>query len=58
MRLLLDRQVFLWWLADPRRLAGREHTTLKALVEQGLRQVLAERRSGHGSLPAQGDVQR
>ena len=36
-------------LADPlldeaRRLAQREGTTLRALVEQGLRQVLAQRR--------------
>jgi hypothetical protein len=34
---------------EARRLARREHTTLKALVEQGLRQVLAERRSSHSS---------
>lgn len=33
---------------DARRLARREHTTLKALVEQGLRLVLAERRAGTG----------
>jgi len=29
---------------EARRLAEREHTTLKALVEQGLRQTLAERK--------------
>lgn len=34
---------------DARQLARREHTTLKALVEQGLRLVLAERRMGTGS---------
>jgi hypothetical protein len=38
-------------LADPlleeaRRLAQREGTTLRALVEQGLRQVLAQKRRG------------
>ena len=31
-----------------RRMAQREHTTLKALVEQGLRQVLAERQRRGG----------
>lgn len=36
-------------LQEVRRLARREHTTLKALVEQGLRRVLAERRSGSSS---------
>lgn len=34
---------------EARRLARREHTTLKALVEQGLRLVLAERKTGTGS---------
>lgn len=29
---------------EARRLAEREHTTLKALVEQGLRRTLAERK--------------
>ena len=29
---------------EARRVAEREHTTLKALVEQGLRRTLAERR--------------
>jgi len=29
---------------EARRLAEREHTTLKALVEQGLRRTVAERR--------------
>jgi hypothetical protein len=38
-------------IADPllrevRRLAARERTTLKALVEQGLRQVILEREKG------------
>ena len=31
-------------LDDARKLAARERTTLRALVEQGLRQVVAERR--------------
>ena len=30
---------------DARRLAQRENTTLKALIEQGLRRTLAERKS-------------
>jgi hypothetical protein len=30
--------------AEARKLAAREHTTLRALVEQGLRQVVAERK--------------
>jgi hypothetical protein len=34
---------------EARRLARREHTTLKALVEQGLRLVLAERKTDTGS---------
>ena len=29
-----------------RRIASREHTTLKSLVEQGLRRVVAERQRG------------
>ena len=33
---------------EARRLAQREHTTLKALVEQGLRRTLAERRRHSG----------
>jgi hypothetical protein len=32
-------------LDDARKLAAREGTTLRALVEQGLRQVIAERRA-------------
>ncbi len=31
-------------LADARKIATREGTTLRALVEQGLRQVVAERK--------------
>jgi hypothetical protein len=31
-------------LERARRLAAREHTTLRALVEEGLRKVLAEKR--------------
>ena len=31
-------------LDDARKLAAREGTTLRALVEQGLRQIMAERR--------------
>jgi hypothetical protein len=34
---------------DARRLAEREHTTLNALIEQGLLLVLAMRRMGNGS---------
>jgi len=30
-------------LREARKLAAREHTTLRALVEQGLRQVVSER---------------
>jgi hypothetical protein len=33
---------------EARRLAQREHTTLKALVEQGLRRALAERKTQRG----------
>ena len=33
---------------EARRLAQREHTTLKALVEQGLRRTLAERKRRGG----------
>jgi hypothetical protein len=33
-------------LQDARRMADRQGTTLKALVEAGLRRVLAERRGG------------
>jgi len=35
-------------LRQARRLAQREHTTLKALVEQGLRRTLAERQQRSG----------
>ena len=35
-------------LRQARRLAQREHTTLKALVEQGLRRTLAERQRRSG----------
>lgn len=31
-------------MEQARRLAAREHTTLRALVEEGLRKVLAEKR--------------
>jgi hypothetical protein len=31
-------------LAEARKLAAREHTTVTALVEQGLRQIVAERK--------------
>jgi hypothetical protein len=33
---------------EARRLARRERTTLKALIEQGLRRVLAERKQRNG----------
>jgi CRISPR/Cas system-associated protein Csm6 len=34
-------------LEEARRLAAREHTTLRALIEEGLRRIVAERkRSG------------
>jgi hypothetical protein len=33
---------------EARRLARREHTTLKALVEQGLRRILTERKRQAG----------
>ena len=33
---------------EARKLAQRERTTLKALVEQGLRRVIAERQRGNG----------
>jgi len=33
---------------EARRLAHREHTTLKALIEQGLRRIVAERKR-HGT---------
>lgn len=36
-------------LDEARRVARREHTTLKVLVEQGLRRVLAERKASHGA---------
>lgn len=32
-----------------RKLAAREGTTVKVLIEQGLRKVLAERRQRHGA---------
>jgi hypothetical protein len=35
-------------LAEARRLAAREGTTVRALIEQGLRQVLAERKRSGG----------
>ena len=35
-------------IEEARRLAHRERTTLKALVEQGLRRVLAERKRRNG----------
>ena len=31
-------------LSEAKRLAARQHTTVRALIEQGLRQVLAERK--------------
>jgi hypothetical protein len=31
---------------EARQLANREHTTLKALMEQGLRRIIAERKRG------------
>jgi Arc/MetJ family transcription regulator len=34
--------------AEVRRLARQEGTTLKALVEQGLRRIVAERKRGKG----------
>src|SRR5258708_173170 len=54
-------------LDEARRVAGREKTTLRSLVEQGLRRVLQERRAhaafrlkkasfkGRGFQPAMGD---
>ena len=33
---------------EARRVAHREHTTLKALIEQGLRRILAERKRRSG----------
>jgi len=35
-------------LEDARRIAARENTTMKALIEQGLRQVIAQRRRKNG----------
>jgi hypothetical protein len=35
-------------LAEVRRLAAREGTTVRALVEQGLRRVIAERKGSRG----------
>jgi hypothetical protein len=35
-------------LAEVRRLAAREGTTVRALVEQGLRRVIAERKQSRG----------
>lgn len=35
-------------LDEARRVAGREKTTLRSLVEQGLRRVLRERRASGG----------
>jgi len=32
-------------LAEAKRIAGREHTTVRSLVEEGLRQALAARRA-------------
>jgi hypothetical protein len=36
-------------LEEARKVAGREGTTLKALIEQGLRKVLSERRERAGT---------
>lgn len=36
-------------LEEARKLAAREGTTVKALVEQGLRRVVSERRRGGGA---------
>jgi hypothetical protein len=33
-------------LEQAKRLASKEHTTVKALIEEGLRRVMTERRSG------------
>jgi hypothetical protein len=35
-------------LAEARRIAARERVTVRTLIEQGLREVLAQRRRGHG----------
>jgi hypothetical protein len=55
-------------LRDARKMAEREHTTLRALVEQGLRHVLTEKRrrpafrlrkasfKGHGLQPEMKDA--
>jgi Arc/MetJ family transcription regulator len=44
--------------ADAKRAAERRGTTLKALVEQGLRQVLAEQAAERAAVPAsQGKLQ-
>jgi hypothetical protein len=32
-------------LREARKIASRDHTTLRALVEQGLRKIIAERKS-------------
>lgn len=34
-------------LEEARKLAHREHTTLKALIEQGLRRIIAEQQRRH-----------
>jgi hypothetical protein len=34
-------------LREARKIAARERTTLRALVEQGLRKIIAERKNAH-----------
>jgi hypothetical protein len=35
-------------MREARKLAAKEHTTLKALVELGLRRIIAEKRAAYG----------
>ena len=42
MKITLDISALL--VREARKLAAREHTTLRALVEQGLRRVIADKR--------------
>ena len=45
-------------LEEAKRLAAREGTTVKALIEQGLRQIISAKKKAGGLSPKKGHLQR